>query len=185
MASLAKALESAAAATVPKSISLTLGEQAMSHQIEVRGIALRCCSYAGVFQPVVDSLADPQLRNQYRWTTLDALRAAVSLHPDLAENAAQAFSAKFGANGTDLFRMLYGYTDAQLQAGADKQLVDLLSHNDLEYRVLGFYNLRQITGINDQNYQPEALELQRRAHVKPWEERRKTGKIRQAVGDKP
>jgi hypothetical protein len=73
--------------------------------------------------------------------------------------------------------MLWGYSAADLKAGADRDLVEALKSPNLEFRVLSFWNLKNITGLG-MNYNPEDLEANRLRSVQRWEQLLADKKIR-------
>jgi hypothetical protein len=73
--------------------------------------------------------------------------------------------------------MLWGYNREQLEAGADRQLVEYLSHQDLEFRVLSFWNLHQITGLLPPSYRPQWTEAKRRPGAAAWRQKLESGRI--------
>ncbi len=93
---------------------------------------------------------------------------------------------KFGPeDGAVLYRMLWGYTNQDLEGGADAKLVQLLDHEKLAFRVLGYWNLHDITGLK-LYYQPEQTAAKRRRWVTAWKQRREAGKIRiESAEEKP
>lgn len=68
-----------------------------------------------------------------------------------------------------MYRMLCGYSPADLKNGSDAKLVEFLDHADLPYRTLAIFNLSSITGKH-LGYQPEARENVRRTLVARWRE---------------
>ena len=57
--------------------------------------------------------------------------------------------------------MLWGYSIEQLQAGAAAQLVKYLDSEDLDFRVLSFWNLNRIAGARAHYYRPEFTAVKR------------------------
>jgi hypothetical protein len=76
----------------------------------------------------------------------------------------------------DLYRLFWGYSKADLEGGQAAQLVEDLNSDDLDIRVLGFMNLKAITGMN-LLYRPEATAALRRQPVQAWQQRLKDGVI--------
>ena len=79
-------------------------------------------------------------------------------------------------------RMLWGYTNQDLEGGADAKLVQLLDHEKLAFRVLSYWNLHDITGLK-LYYQPEQTAAKRRRWVTAWKQRRDAGEIRIHTGE--
>ena len=77
-----------------------------------------------------------------------------------------------------LFRMLTGYTNEQLETGSDLQLLENLDSADMSVRVLAFENLRRITGVTF-NYRAEHdSQARREQYMKKWRVRQRKGEIR-------
>ena len=59
------------------------------------------------------------------------------------------------ADAKELYRLLWGYSEEQLEkGGAAAQLVKFLEHDQMDVRVLAFVNLASITGFQTY-YQPQ------------------------------
>lgn len=72
--------------------------------------------------------------------------------------------------------MLWGYTKDDLLAGEAARLVDCLDRDNLDFRVLAFYNLRTITNVTF-SYRPEATAANRQQAMRRWREQLKDGLI--------
>ena len=67
--------------------------------------------------------------------------------------------------------MLWGYGATGLKQGGEaRQLVDYLDRDELDYRVMAFWNLQNITGMG-LNYRPEYNEAKRRQSILRWQKR--------------
>ncbi len=88
----------------------------------------------------------------------------------------KAFETRRGAKGSELYRMLWGYSAQQLASGAAQRLVNDLDHSDLDFRVLAFWNLRHITGYS-LYYRPETPAAQRKQSIKKWVQKLESGLI--------
>ena len=76
--------------------------------------------------------------------------------------------------------MLWGYTnEGLLNQGQANQLVEFLSSEDLDLRVLSHWNLKNITG-KGYTFQANKSESKRRVSVKRWEALLKKGEIKYA-----
>ena len=129
----------------PRSITLVLKELADHRMIEVRKLAVDCLTWVGEFGPVIRALGDA--REKSVWNDhIDHLRLSVAQGPEAAAEVRAAFNVSQANDGDSLYRMLWGYTPAQLEAGDAGSLVEQLDHENLVYRVLSFWNLQQITG---------------------------------------
>ena len=70
----------------------------------------------------------------------------------------------------DMYELLLGYSQAQLDAGKAGRLVDLLEDRLLEVRVLAISQLNHITTIT-LGYRPEKSERDRRRSIEKWHKR--------------
>ena len=108
---------------------------------------------------------------------MEQLRDAVARGRDTAAAVHAAMEKQFSPEGGVAYRMLWGYTDKDLQNGQDAKLVDLLEHEALAFRVLSFWNLRDITGWG-LYYRPEVPPAKRQQAVIRWKRRCEAGEIR-------
>jgi hypothetical protein len=145
---------------------------------ETRSLAARGVGFLGKYDALLAGLKDESLAwAQWRVKYVGALRSAILRGPEEATLVRDALISKFGAKmGADLYRMLCGYNPRQLTTGADEGLVELLSHDELPYRVLAFYNLQAITQVSH-GYRPEGTEIQRRTPTQTWRAWQTTGRI--------
>ena len=72
--------------------------------------------------------------------------------------------------------MLWGYSIDQLQAGAAAQLVKYLDSEDLDFRVLSFWNLSRIAGATHY-YRPEFTAVKRATPVRAWKQKLESGQL--------
>ena len=82
-----------------------------------------------------------------------------------------------GDSADEFRRLLFSYSPQDLRDGADRRLVDYLSHESLGFRVLAINNLRQITG-RTLFYNPHVPALRRRTPLQAWNEKLGRGEIR-------
>ncbi len=161
--------------TTDKPVSLTLKELLDDRRFEVRGYATRAAAYMGDFEPFVTALNDPVQKASWP-SQIETLKAALVRGPDTAKMVLAALVKHRGADAPELFRMLWGYTPDQLSGGEAARLVEYLNHDSLDYRVLAFNNLREITG-KGLNYQPQYPAAKRSKEYRSWKERLKEGKV--------
>jgi hypothetical protein len=157
-------------------VGLILKELSTHRRREVRALAIRSAVYLNNFEPCINALNEKDEKNQWP-TYIEELRAAIARNPETATAAKNAFDKQRGADGAALFRMLWGYSADDLQNGAAAQLVEGLSNDGLDYRVLSIWNLRDITGEPNHAYYPENLTRQRTASVNTWKDLLRRGKI--------
>ncbi|HLA84015.1 MAG TPA: hypothetical protein VJL29_04415, partial [Thermoguttaceae bacterium] len=170
----ARAIEEAV--PVDRPVSLGLKESLDHRKKEVRWLATRCLGYLGEFGPMVAVLDDPE--QKLAWTDyLDQLHESLARGPETAAQVRQAFEKSHPAEGAGLYRMLWGYTPAQLVDGQDAVLVESLASEILAVRVLAFWNLNRITGLG-LYFRPEDPPSKRQSAVRTWEKRQTKGEIR-------
>ncbi len=159
-----------------RNVQLSFSELAEARQVEVRKLAVRGCAHIGHFEPLVRSLNDPEMRP--RWMeNCDALAAAVARDPEIAEVIRKSFEKYREDAAFELYRMLWGYSSTGLKEGGEaRKLVDFLDHDELDYRVLSFWNLQQVTGVG-RNYHPEYTKIKRRRSLASWREMFDLGNI--------
>lgn len=158
-------------------VSLALKELAEHRKKEVRRLAIRCLGHLGRFDQMVAVLNDPGQRLR-RPDYIKDLSAAMSRGPGVAAHVREAFERQYGPDAAGLYRLLWGFTNEQLQKEkADEMLVGYLDHNMLAYRALAFWNLQAITGLG-LYYQPEQVINKRQQSVRNWRGRQKAGDIR-------
>ena len=163
-----------------KRIKLSLTELLLQPRIEVRSLAARSCAYVGLFDPLVAGLSDEDQRAG--WAMLvSELQAAIARDPQTAVAVREAFVQRRREKAPDLYRMLWGYTPAGLKNGDARRLVDTLDHEDLDFRVLSFMNLQEITGMG-LYYRPEYNASKRKPSIIRWQKRLDEGKIAYANG---
>jgi hypothetical protein len=156
---------------------LALLELATSRpQREVRWLALRCLAYIGQFHDMVAALNDSA--RKLEWPEyIDQLREAVARDAESAAAVRQALEKQYPEQSARIYRMLWGYTDKDLQAGADRELVKALDDDMLAIRVLGYQNLKDLTGMGA-SYRPEQTAAKRQQPIRRWQERLDAGEIR-------
>jgi hypothetical protein len=158
--------------TPTASVGLELSEQFHGRRIEDQSFAARSFGYLGRFDPLVTTaLKDESLAWTWREKSLEGLRLAMRRGPSTASSVRDALVKEFGdRNGGVMYRMLCGYSPADLKNGGDAKLVENLEHEDLPFRALAVFNLSTIAG-ETLGYMPEARESLRRTWVVRWRER--------------
>ncbi len=144
---------------------------------EVRSLAARCSLYVGEFEPFVEALSDLEIAPAWRPKLIEALRGAMALGPDVAEQIRLAFvQARGEQDGEALYELLWRYTSKQLEEGQKQQLVEYLQHDRLEFRLLALWNLFEFTGQGSTDRLPDP-EANRQQLVRRWEDRLKEGRV--------
>ena len=115
-------------------------------------------------------LAEPANKT---WTDyVEYLRDAVARDPAAAAAVRTALERQY-PQGTDMYRMLWGYTNEQLSGkdpehAEDVSLVEALNSDSLAMRRLSFWNLKDITGYGGLFYKPEDTAAQRQQAYQAW-----------------
>ena len=155
--------------------SLALREQLDHRQREVSRLALKSLTQLGEFEAAVASLDSPD--EKLNWDqTISQLFDLASQSPKVAEQIKQAFEREYGDAAPDLWRMFWGYTGEQLKNDGAVQLVEYLEHDRLVFRVMSFYNLKEITG-KSLYYKPEETPARRNTPTQRWQKELEKGKI--------
>jgi len=165
-------------------IGVILTEQAGARQREVRSLAIRSACYLNMFDPCVKALNEKDEKTLWP-VYIEELRAAAARGPESAGLLRAALEKQSGADGTNMFRMLAGYSADDLAAGGAASLVDGLNHDALDHRVLAFWTLQNITGLPNYGYYPSEMQKKRTAAVNTWKERLRQGKIVPKSAAKP
>ncbi len=176
-------LEQRASAAVAQSLQggrsagLGLMELAYHRQKEVAWLARHSLGYIDQFEPLVAALGNPDYKADWP-KYVEQLCQGIARGRESAAAVRQAMEKQYGQEESpQLFRMLWGYTNKQLQNGADAKLVNLLEHQTLAFRVLAFWNLKDITGWG-LFYRPEETPAKNRPCVIQWKKRCESGDIR-------
>lgn len=158
-------------------VTLSLQELADDRRYDVRALAVRCLAQLDQFDPIVAAMNDVNQRSY--WTAqLESIQRALSRSPQTAARLRIALEKIHGPEASELFRMLWGYSEKQLETGSAETLVENLSHELLDYRVVAFENLRTISGGATLTYRPWLPGSRRKPRVARWRERLRNGKIR-------
>lgn len=160
-----------------KVVSLALKELADDRRSEVRLLAMRGLMYLGEYDRLVTALRDEN--HARNWDALiDSLREACSLGAATAGRVKQAFESHRGAvKGSELYRMVVGYNAEQLGRGAAASLVKALDHEDLDFRVVSYNQLKRISPRTVSTYRPTDTAPKRRPNVLKWEQMLERGEL--------
>jgi hypothetical protein len=147
-------------------------------QKEVKSLSLRCLSYVGQFRDMVAALNEQEHKPEWWDFYVPELRAAVARDSETAAAVRLSLEKQYPQQWADMYRMLFGFTNQQLEAGDDRKLVLGLKNDDvLAVRVLSYWNLKDITGRGE-IYQPEQPPARRQSSVRRWEQRLEAKEIR-------
>ena len=160
-----------------KAVNVALEEIVDDRRIENQQLALRCLAQLGDYNDFTALIRDPAQRQQTWDRNLDVLAAALDYGPYYAERIRDAFIKQQGPmKGVELYRLVWGFNDDQLKQGMAKLLVETLDHDDLDFRVLAFWNLVKITGT-PLGYMPQDPPLKRKTTVIKWQQKHDSGQI--------
>jgi len=174
----------AAAISSEEPVILQLQTLQASHRLhEVRALAARSLAALGEYDAILESFHDKAYRASWE-KHVGLLRDLVARHPDTAVGVQMAFERQRGDDGEHLFRLIWGYDSAQLAAESAEQLVQWLSDEAIDTRVLAFSNLKRITG-KTQLFFPEKLIGQQSTAIRGWTRLLEEGSIVSAQDPTP
>ena len=155
------------AVTNAEPVVLQLQTLHASHRLhEVRALAARSLATLGEYDALLESFHDKTYRASWE-KHFDLLRNLVALDPDMATAVQMAFDRQRADDGKHLFRLTWGYDSDQLEADGARQLVQWLSDEAIDTRVLAFLNLKRITG-KTQLFFPEKPIGQQTTAIRGW-----------------
>ena len=156
-------------------LTVSLQEQVTNRLVEVKTLAVRSLGQLNDFDSFVDALNDADLRSY--WNVLfDGLRAGMARSPASATDVRVAFERLRGDEGRQLYRLLRGYSPAQLGEGGAKELVDSLENPAMDIRVLAYENLRRITQ-KTHLFRPDREPRQQKPAILNWRKSLQNGTI--------
>jgi hypothetical protein len=158
---------------------------------EVKSLVARSSVYVGLFQTSVDALRDSEQKANWR-THIETLRSAMAMSPEAAERVWQTLVEQRGRPAaSDLYEMLCGYrpdqigqTADQMKLGAVATLINRLEDDSLDYRVLAWNDLREITGKQHMP-NPAAPLAERTRNVRVWRARLEAGDLKPIAQPQP
>jgi hypothetical protein len=156
-------------------LNVTLQEATKDRRVEVRALAARCLAAIGEFEPILRELGDPN-QSSYWQGEFDALRQALNRSPETATKVREALGLVRAGDAKELYRLLWGFSEEQLQKGDAAQLVRYLDSDQMDIRVLAHLNLIAITGASG-FYRPERPPAQMKTPISVWKERLNKGTI--------
>jgi|GEM_PF-1074747 len=170
-----------------ESIEMSLREAIDFRRTEVGALAAQTLLLLGrpeVYFGADGILAD--VKQKASWE--DHFKALVAAADRGSESAAiihEAINKMDSAEAMAIYRLLWLYSNAQLEAGSDERLVASLDSPNMTVRVLAAENLRRVTGTT-LFYKPENDTAPRRsADIKKWETKLRKGDIRWAIAGTP
>jgi hypothetical protein len=159
-------------------VALAIRELAEHRRWELKYFGARSLALMDEFDFFIPAFNDVDQRGV--WVRqIESLQAALARGPETAAKVREAFERQRGDDGRKLYRMLWGYSKADLQSGAAAELLEYLDHNSLDFRVLAVYALRSVPGVppNYSSYQPGAAPAERQQQVRRWREYIKDGPL--------
>ena len=159
-----------------KQLSVALREMVDHRQVEIKSLGAQCLAMLDEFEPLVAAFNDPESRPMWP-VEIASVKEALARGAGSAAKVHEACVKQHGEQlGKDLYRMFLGYTKEQLQAGEAARLVDFLDSDSLDFRVLAFANLQEITNKTF-SYRPEVPAASRAQPFRRWQEELKSGAI--------
>jgi hypothetical protein len=106
----------------------------------------------------------------------DGLRNGMALSPESATDVRVAVERLRGDDGQILYRLLRGYSPAQLNEGGARELVEALESPSMDIRVLAYENLRRITQ-KTHLFRPDREPRQQKSAVLNWRKSLQNGTV--------
>jgi hypothetical protein len=161
-------------------LDLSLREASGFRQAEVAALAAQALLFMGrvdVYFGGDGILSEPKQMiywpDHYR-----ALMEAYDQTPEMAGIVSESVADMDSANAASISRLLIGYSQDQLKAGGDEELVKLLDSPSMSVRVLALENLRKITGTILYFRADQDNAVRRDPGIKKWEVWQRKGDIR-------
>jgi hypothetical protein len=162
--------------TVPfdKPVTLPLIEATQDRRREIRTLAVDCLGAMARFGPLGEALTNDDAAVRRRGVVW--LRRWLGHGRQHAAAVREALMALRPTSGEQIYRLLWGYTERDLQDGGAEELVKFLEHDDLSVREVALYNLEEVTGRTF-NYQADAPPAQRDRSVRQWRDLLNEGRL--------
>ena len=168
-----------------ESIELSLREAVDFRRAEVGALAaetLVLLDRPGVCFGADGTFSDPRQKSFWE-NHFRALVASIDRGPEAAAIVRDAINQMDAAEAAAIYRMLWLFSNEQLESGSDELLVASLDSSNMTVRVLAAENLRVITG-STLLFKPENETAPRRSNdIKKWETRLRKGDIRWPIID--
>jgi hypothetical protein len=161
--------------SLDRPLTVSLQEQVTNRLVEVRTLAVRSLGQLGDFEAFVDALNDSDLRS-YWHVLFEGLQNGMAMDPKTATDVRVAVERLRGDDGRILFRLLRGYSPAQLNEGGARELVELLENPSMDIRVLAYENLKRITQ-KTHLFRPDREPRQQKPAVLNWRKSLENGTI--------
>ena len=160
-----------------KPLNLSLQELLTDRRVNVRALSARCLASLGIFEPILKDLNDPRLAS-YWASEVAVLQQAIQQGPETAAKLRVAIERSRAQDAGILYRLIWGFSQEDLEKGGSLQLIKHLKHEEMDVRVLTFLNLIAITGAQE-FYRPEKSPSDRSSAgpIRNWEMRQSKGTI--------
>jgi len=154
--------------TAGETVRVPLEELSHDRRTEYRNLAVLCMTTLGDFSGFLPVLNDPLQKANWNGQ-IEAARRAIARNQATAKSLKATLESQRDAKkADDLYRMLCGFSRQDYLGGADARLVGELDNEEMDFRVLSFWNLRQVL-IGTLNYHPEHNTAKQRAvGVRAW-----------------
>jgi hypothetical protein len=163
-----------------KPLIIALREMASTsnRRVEQRAFAAKCLALLDDFEMLVAMFGDATQKAMWQQGgEIASAKAALTRGSETAARVREAFQKAHGdQSGIQLYRMLLGYTKDQLASGEAEVLVNALDNENLDYRVLAFAALEDITG-KSYYYRPDTTAAARAQWVRRWKQDQASGAI--------
>jgi hypothetical protein len=163
-----------------KPLVIALREMASTsnRRTEQRAFAAKCLALVDDFEMLVAMFGDATQKSYWQQGgEIASAKAALTRGPETALKVREAFQKAHGdGTGQQLYRMLLGYTKDQLAGGEAEVLVNALDNENLDFRVLAFAALEDITG-KSYYYRPDTTATARAQWVRRWKQDQASGAI--------
>ncbi|MBV8677712.1 MAG: hypothetical protein JO355_11180, partial [Planctomycetaceae bacterium] len=160
-----------------------LAEAMDDEQKDVSRLAISALRAAGDLSMIVPILSTPEDPARRR-AAIGVLRAALDHGPDTLRGVREELDNTYGPDlGATMEKLLIGYTSREAHEDTTfRNLVDLLSNEDVGARELALDNLRVLTGRDDLGYDPDKPLGQ---GLKAWKDLLRDHELRPVAAKKP
>ncbi len=157
-------------------MEVALQQQFDSHnRVEVRALAAECLAVLGQFDTLLGCWNDAEYRSHWE-RQVRLVHGLVASGEDLARAVQQSLARQREGRADLLYRLLQGYSPEQLEQEAGVILVEQLSDEDMDVRMLSYLNLKWMTG-RSQEYRAHKVPDQQSPQIQGWRRLLKDGLV--------